>query len=61
LRLLVFGGCLADPADRPDLYLRARRALDEGEEVGAGLLHSCREIGGRIRAEARRVAEELES
>jgi polysaccharide pyruvyl transferase WcaK-like protein len=61
MELVGAGGCLADPADRPDLYLRARRALDEGEEVGAGLLHSCREIGGRIRAEARRVAEELES
>jgi len=52
-------GYLANPTDRLDLYLRARRALDDSKVVGADLLRSCGEISGRIRAEAHRVVDEL--
>jgi hypothetical protein len=51
---------LADPTDEPDLYLKAKKVLDDRKAVGVGLLHPYREVCGRIRAEARRVAEELE-
>jgi polysaccharide pyruvyl transferase WcaK-like protein len=59
MELVGAEGCLADPADRSDLYLKARMALDGGKAVSAVLLRSCEEIRGRIRAEARRVADEL--
>jgi hypothetical protein len=59
MELVSAGDCLADPTDRPDLYLRARRVLRDGKEVGAVLLRSCGEISGRIRAEAYRVVDEL--
>ena len=60
MELVGAGGCLADPTDRLDLYLKARRALDDSKAVGAVLLRSCGEIIGRIRAEARSVVDELE-
>jgi len=59
MELIGAAGCLADPADRSDLYLKARMALNGGKAVSAVLLRSCEEIRGRIRAEARRVADEL--
>ena len=59
MELVDAGDCLADPTDRPDLYLKARSALDDSKTVGADLLRSCGEISGRIRAEAHHVVDEL--
>ena len=59
MELVGAGDCLVDPTDRSDLYLKARRVLRDGKEVGAVLLRSCGEISGRIRAEAYRVVDEL--
>jgi len=59
MELVGANNCLADPTDRPALYLKARMALDRGKALSAVLLRSCEEIKGRTRAEARHVADEL--